>query len=141
MSLCYHNDRCNYIITNIIWPHNTRDLVKEMRRQGLVEGKSINYHKTFARWVWPFDDGNEIIKACEDFIDWVDHKDGGLDSNIGSFEEVMPAFFEFLNDMQIEKIKSRYLDLSKGPLFINREYTYSAGNRAMKYNMRGVSPE
>ena len=137
-SLFYFNTRCNYIVNNFSWPDDTRDVQKVLRREGLVNGKGINYYNTFARWIWEFDDAAATIDACAEFIEYCQGR--GVDDakkHTVSLDEVLETLSELLGLDAVNIIKSKYSNRQNGPLFINREFTWDE-KRNMKHVIKSA---
>ncbi|MEQ8508617.1 MAG: hypothetical protein RIB43_06415 [Rhodospirillaceae bacterium] len=122
MTLCCFNSRCNYIINNLRWPHGARDIEKVMRHQGFAVDKGINYHNRFARWLWSFDEPDETIDACADFIKYSQGENIDVNKSTASRDEVFHSLSDLLGPSIMERIKTDYLNRAGGPLFINREF-------------------
>lgn len=139
-SLFYFNTRCNYIYTNQNWPDDKRDMQKVLRQEGLVNGKGVNYYNTFARWIWKFDDAEETINTCAEFIEYSQGR--GVDNvkkHIATLDEVLDSLSESLGVDAVNIINSKYSNRQNGPLFINREFTWDEKQkRNMKYVIKSA---
>ncbi|MEQ8736025.1 MAG: hypothetical protein RIC29_13955 [Rhodospirillaceae bacterium] len=136
-ALSYFNSKCNYIINNLNWPHKSRDIPKSLRQQGMALGKGVNYHNTFARWVWPFDDAQATIDACEEFVAYSQGRSVDVNKYKMSFDEVLLCLSESLGADAVSVIKSKYSNRQNGPLFINRQFKWE-DKRNMSYVIKSA---
>ncbi|MEQ9109280.1 MAG: hypothetical protein RIF37_07480 [Rhodospirillaceae bacterium] len=135
MTLCCFNDRCNYIFGNLRWSHRGRDSETALREELFASGKGVNYHNTFARWLWSLDDPDETIDACSDFINYSRGEAVDINKNTESLDEVLELLSSMFGHDTADRIRSDYLNRANGPLFVNREYERKQ-TRTMKYVLR-----